>query len=428
MASPTQYQTSVSNSDYEPDNLLENSDQNQVHNFDYEPDNLLTNNVDFLEHLENKIPVLQNEEENSDNFVHKCGTCSKVFKFKHRLKRHIQGVHEEKKPFECPTCSKTFSQKNNLKEHIAIVHEGKKPHKCNICNASFTTKRCLKTHTLAHHELEIPQKCKFCDAIFSKNEALKTQMTVVHERKTLGQETHMPSPVEPYFICTYCNKGFGEKIQLKRHIKIIHAVKKHLKCTSQNSQILHETPTQQTENDHLDKFINCSTCDAPFKSKKALMCHIKTDHSISQENSKQIIRTDNSILPLQNKDSSQVHERKTSFVCQTCAADFKEKRYLLTHVKAIHDKKKYLCTICNKGFAIKGWLKIHHSRVHEKKHEKKTYKCSLCDFECTKKTQMNTHVAFGHNKKKKTFQCTACDYSSSNQSHYIEVAQGAIHN
>ena len=404
--------------------------------------------MDFLEHFENEIPVLQNEEENSDNVVHKfkCSICSKAFKLKRYLKSHIQSVHEKKRPFICPTCSKTFKQKNTLNQHIALVHEGKRPHKCDICNANLYSKRSLRTHTLAHLKQEIPQKCKFCGTIFSNDEALKAHITVVHEGKTL-----MPSPVEPYFICTHCDERFEKRINLESHLKRVHAIKKNLKCTSQNnSQILHETPTQQSENNHSDKFLNCSTCDAPFTSKKALKFHIKKEHeggqkcspkntySISQENLEQIIKTDNSIITLQNEDSSQVHERKKPFVCQTCAADFQQKRYLLTHIKAVHDEKKHYCTICNKGFAIKGWLKTHHSRVHEKKAYKKAhkqankqahkqvYKCSLCDFEFTKKTQLNTHVAFGHDKEKKTFQCTACDYSSSNQSQYIEVAQGGV--
>ena len=357
MALPNLYQTSVSNSDYEHENLVENSDQNHVDNFDFEPDN-------FLEHFENDIPVLQNEEENSDNvvpIVHKCSKCSKAFKFKRYLKSHIQSVHEKKKPHICPTCSKAFTRKNGLNQHIALVHEGKRPHKCDICNANLYSKRSLRTHTHAHLKQEIPQKCKFCGAIFSNDEALKAHITLVHERKTL-----MPSPVEPYFICTHCDERFDKKYILEGHIKRVHAIKKKSKCTSQNSQILHETPIQQSENNHSDKFLNCSICDAPFTSKKALKFHIKNEHeggqkcsskitySISQENSEQNIRTDNSIITLQNEDSSQVHERKKPFVCQTCGADFKKKRYLLTHIKAIHDKKKYYCTICNMSGHCKG--------------------------------------------------------------------------
>ena len=42
------------------------------------------------------------------------------------LKRHIEMVHEGKKPFECAVCSSEFSQKGDLKRHIGMVHEGKK--------------------------------------------------------------------------------------------------------------------------------------------------------------------------------------------------------------------------------------------------------------------------------------------------------------
>ena len=50
------------------------------------------------------------------------------------MKRHIESVHEGKKPFKCETCEYTYSQKSHLNQHVAKVHEGKKPFKCQICD------------------------------------------------------------------------------------------------------------------------------------------------------------------------------------------------------------------------------------------------------------------------------------------------------
>ena len=129
-------------------------------------DNLLTNNLELMDFLENETPVQENNEDNSDqnqveNFVHKCGTCAKVFKLKHQLKRHIAAVHDEEKPFKCQTCNKTFSQKANLNQHISAVHEGKKPYICKICNVSFT-KRHMKAHKAQHYHSENSLNCGFC--------------------------------------------------------------------------------------------------------------------------------------------------------------------------------------------------------------------------------------------------------------------------
>ena len=41
----------------------------------------------------------------------KCDICKSVFKTKETLKRHIQTVHEGKKPFTCKICDTSFAKK-----------------------------------------------------------------------------------------------------------------------------------------------------------------------------------------------------------------------------------------------------------------------------------------------------------------------------
>ena len=88
----------------------------------------------------------------------KCTICYSIFKTKQNLKKHIDGVHEGKKPFKCDVCDASFSQKINLTEHVASVHEGKKPFKCNICDASFSHRGNLNKHVTSVHEGLKPHK------------------------------------------------------------------------------------------------------------------------------------------------------------------------------------------------------------------------------------------------------------------------------
>jgi uncharacterized Zn-finger protein len=61
----------------------------------------------------------------------------KGFPQKGNLKRHIESVHEGKKPYKCKLYEESLSVKRHLKKHIESVHDGKKPLKCEFCKDSF---------------------------------------------------------------------------------------------------------------------------------------------------------------------------------------------------------------------------------------------------------------------------------------------------
>ena len=44
------------------------------------------------------------------------------------FKRHIEMVHEAKKPYECEHCHKVFDEEENFKKHIESVHKVSSPH------------------------------------------------------------------------------------------------------------------------------------------------------------------------------------------------------------------------------------------------------------------------------------------------------------
>ena len=55
-----------------------------------------------------------------------CPYCSKKFKEKHKMKRHIL-VHTGEKPFKCSLCDYSCNRKDNLSKHVQLKHS-------NYCN------------------------------------------------------------------------------------------------------------------------------------------------------------------------------------------------------------------------------------------------------------------------------------------------------
>ena len=62
------------------------------------------------------------------------------------LKKHINSVHNGKKPYKCTICEHNCSTNTQLNVHISAVHEGNKPHKCLNCDASFAYGQELRKH------------------------------------------------------------------------------------------------------------------------------------------------------------------------------------------------------------------------------------------------------------------------------------------
>ena len=142
-----------------------------------------------------------------------CNHCEKQFSQKPAMEKHVESVHEGKKEFKCKECDKNFTQSSNMKMHIAAVHEKKKPHTCEICDAKFPNRQSLSNHKAYKHSNEKPFKCSICNKkSFSLQKGLNrhitkcTLITVVHEKKKT-------------FMCTSCPKVFGRKEDLKTHEK-----------------------------------------------------------------------------------------------------------------------------------------------------------------------------------------------------------------
>ena len=70
---------------------------------------------------------------------------------KSNLYHHIKSIHERKR-YECTICNASLTTKAKLRKHIEFVHEGKKPFRCDICDVKFAEKGTLDNHIRTVHE------------------------------------------------------------------------------------------------------------------------------------------------------------------------------------------------------------------------------------------------------------------------------------
>ena len=88
---------------------------------------------------------------------------------KYDLNKHVESVHERKKPFKCNNiCDYSCSQKGHLKPHVASVHEVKKPFKCNIYYCKCSQNNIKNNHVESIHERKKPFKCGICNNSVSR--------------------------------------------------------------------------------------------------------------------------------------------------------------------------------------------------------------------------------------------------------------------
>jgi predicted RNA-binding Zn-ribbon protein involved in translation (DUF1610 family) len=111
----------------------------------------------------------------------KCKVCSKGFKHRRSLNRHVK-LHSGEKNFICPYCTTAFARSDHLKAHIR-THNNSKPYRCPICQCGYSTQAALKVH-MAHHHSKSKFKCALCNNLeFHSQLALEGHIYTKHSKE-----------------------------------------------------------------------------------------------------------------------------------------------------------------------------------------------------------------------------------------------------
>ncbi|GJQ75286.1 hypothetical protein Trydic_g23475 [Trypoxylus dichotomus] len=177
-------------------------------------------------HKKNCRPRLQKD------LLTRCKTCSRIFKDRQSLTKHLINYHSE---YVCEICSQKFQSKCEIVSHIRFTHpnchlfcscgnilrnkEDLRLHKqdhwnsfiCQFCADSLPTKIKLKMHILSLHRKILSLSCGICLKLFETQHILRDHVRLVHKEHLL-----------PLTSCTVCGKNYGSKWKTFDHLNKSH--------------------------------------------------------------------------------------------------------------------------------------------------------------------------------------------------------------
>jgi|ERR1712126_270644 len=167
---------------------------------------------------------LENQEKKEKKCIHQCSKCHKIFRYKSRLKTHMErclnkGKKEHRKSSElpnyiCSDCGRAYVTKDGLDMHHKIIHQKvTKTIICNQCGKDFFKQGDLNKHLRSHEE---KRPCPDCGKMVSR---LDLHILTVHT----------PDELQKY-RCQDCDKGFFSMKLLKSHRMNVHLKLRPYKC------------------------------------------------------------------------------------------------------------------------------------------------------------------------------------------------------
>ena len=422
-----------------------------------------------------------------------CDICNAIYKTQAGMDNHIAQIHGN---YECVDCKKSFTNKYNMRRHIELIHEEKKPpaYCCPICAAKFMNKQGMKKHILSTHEGVKPFECDVCHSRFSQGHGLKKHKARFHDPSTanikennidldgapiiqehdinpeIKQESFDKSEATPIQNSTSvdikCEKfDFADSPYELENENITCEIKEEIFDESEATPTTTFTPTpkptpkvkptptsipEPTLTPTPTVFIKqeCDFADSQNEREYGMIAHgIKEEFFYDTEASSPIqgplenwteystkshegkpkkgicarklkckMCDDTFFISREelNEHMITVHEGEKPFSCTLCGKSYTEEPNLVKHIKKFHEGIKSIqCSLCSFQCATKAKLNTHFSRVHEGK-EPTEVQCTLCPFKCKNKAKLNLHFSRVHDEEKE-FKCRDCSSSFSKQ-------------
>ncbi|KAG4065172.1 hypothetical protein HA402_007569 [Bradysia odoriphaga] len=287
-------------------------------------------------------------------------------------------------PFQC--CDQRFLNRTTLNKHKQLVHGSIMRFVCRLCPKKFLTKRSVRIHEISHRKARKSPDL-FCDQC-------QTQF-VHHGTFSKHKERH-----DNDTVCYYCNRGFSEVDQTKKHIADGHeTTDKRFGCVIMPETIREAKDFTQTfphyrdtltshlveckkkKSDENDEYWNIEHLIDDDLGTEWLNYEMLSDDYLNVDNGEAMVEEflDDAFEML----AGQNEELK----CHHCSTVFMTARDLVMHDITNHDTVK-------------------RDTPDSKPIMSSCYKCPRCQTEFTKQSMLTVHLAHDHGEF--TLLCNEC--------------------
>ncbi|XP_067636551.1 zinc finger protein 493-like isoform X2 [Eurosta solidaginis] len=360
-----------------------------------------------------------------------CDICGKSFRYKQRLRVHIQ-AHSNEKRYKCDFCEKRFTQIANARIHMR-THTGEKPYKCKYCEKAFGQSHTLYKHFRIHLGDNV-YRCEFCPLAFSlaserrlhlkthENEDSETReqnMKALREEESKLMQQIKQEEKPARHNCGICGRCFSIKSLLKKH-ELRHSNERPYKCDFCGMRFKRSHNQRNHMRTHASEknVYRCKFCPLAFPLASELGLHSNThvnEDPETRERNMKALKKEETKLKLTTsteETTQQLQIKATEYrykgmdrkkeICDICGKSFRYKQRLRVHIQAHGKEKRYKCDFCEKRFT-----QIANARIHMRTHTgEKPYKCKYCE-----KAYGQSHTLYKHLRKHlgdNVYRCEFC--------------------
>ena len=227
-----------------------------------------------------------------------------------------------------------------------------------------------------------------------------TGINTTHAIAALSMQTQTDVDDDKIHKCSYCEKAYRRRDQLRRH-EMVHTGERPHKCMYCNKGF--------RTTDHLKNHVLSHTGERPFKCEICGKAYTKSfilkQHMVTHTGESKFVCICGKVIAdkYRLKMHMRTHTGEKPYPCTICGKRFKQKDHLKRHGLSHVEDKPHKCDICGKGYTNLFVLDQHKMRHTGSR----PYTCEYCNKSFIQADRLKRHILIHTGEK--PFKCIQCD-------------------